>query len=37
MEFSKSYIWKVVKEYDNYKDAIKWTSSKNDMLNFIDY
>jgi predicted acetyltransferase len=37
MEFKKSEIWKVVKSYDGYQGNIKWTSSKSDMINFVDY
>ena len=37
MDFTKSQIWNIVKTYDNFDAVLKWTSKKEDMVNFINY
>ena len=37
MDFTKSQIWNIAKTYDNYGAVLKWTSKKEDMVNFINY
>ena len=37
MDLTKSQVWGIAKSYDNYNDVLKWTSKKDDMVNFINY
>lgn len=32
MNMKKNQLWKLVKEYDNYKSQVKWTDSKDAMV-----